>query len=117
MNQLRQRLLTWSEHVASWLDQRDLPVHLLRYEDLSRDPGFTFQAAMAFAGRVVTDPDAARAVRLANFNTLQIQERAHGFKEWQSRGNTLFFRRGEADGWRDELTPGKSNGSSTTTGR
>jgi hypothetical protein len=32
--QLRQKLGGWSGHTASWLDQTDLPVYLIRYEDL-----------------------------------------------------------------------------------
>ena len=31
--QLRQKLPTWSGHIASWLDQSDIPVYLIRYED------------------------------------------------------------------------------------
>lgn len=35
--QLRQKVHGWSEHAGSWLDQTDIPVHLIRYEDLLRD--------------------------------------------------------------------------------
>ncbi len=37
-NQLRQKLSGWSGHIASWLDQTDIPVHLIRYEDMQADP-------------------------------------------------------------------------------
>jgi hypothetical protein len=104
--QLRQRLSDWSGHVASWLDQADLPVHVVRYEDLRADPLETFTAAMAFAGRDVSPADAERAVEFARFERLQAQERERGFLEWRPRGGEgLFFRRGEAQGWRGELTP------------
>jgi aryl sulfotransferase len=104
--QLRQKLLGWSGHVASWLDQRDIPVHLVRYEDLTRDTAGTLLAAMRFAGLPVTPQEAARAASLAAFANLQAQERATGFGEFlgAKRDGTLFFRRGEADAWRDELT-------------
>ena len=99
---LRQRLLDWSGHVASWLDQRDIPVHLVRYEDLSADPVRRFLAAMTFIGRAVTLEAMERAVRLSDFIQLQTQEREKGFRE-SSRGRS-FFRKGTVGGWRDELT-------------
>jgi aryl sulfotransferase len=102
--QLRQRLLDWSGHAASWLDQADIPVHLVRYEDLQTDPLPTFMAAMAFVGRHLTPADAARAIDFARFDRLQAQEVEHGFTEWRPRGGGLFFRRGEAQAWRRELT-------------
>lgn len=37
-DQLRQRLGSWSDHVRSWLDESPLQCHLVRYEDLHRDP-------------------------------------------------------------------------------
>ena len=103
--QLRQRLLDWSGHAASWLGQTDLPVHLVRYEDLQAAPLATFTAAMAFAGRQVLAADAERAVAFARFDRLQAQEREQGFIEWRPGGaSTLFFRRGQTEAWRSELT-------------
>jgi aryl sulfotransferase len=104
--QMRQKLLSWHAHARSWLDQTDVPVHLVRYEDLKRDTARVFHDAMHFAGRRVSLDEAARATRLADFAQLQAQERAKGFAEWPSRrGFHNFFRRGEADAWRSELSP------------
>jgi hypothetical protein len=103
--QLRQRLLDWSGHAASWLNQRDLPLHLVRYEDLMAAPVQTFAAALGFLGCAIADDKVARAVDFASFDRLQAQEKARGFAEWRSRqGGGLFFRRGESQGWRRELT-------------
>jgi hypothetical protein len=104
--QLRQLLFGWSGHAASWLEQRDIPVHLLRYEDLKRDTEAMFAQAMAFADVPAAPQDIARAAAMTRFETLQAQEKAAGFKEWNARqsGGALFFRRGEAAGWRDELS-------------
>jgi aryl sulfotransferase len=105
-DQLRQILLDWSSHLASWLDQTELPVHLLRYEDLVAQPVEAFKAAMAFAGRPVSRADAERAADFARFDRLQAQERTSGFAEWRRGGRAghLFFRRGESNGWRCDLT-------------
>ena len=44
--QLRQKLTGWSGHVRSWLDQTNVPVHLVRYEDLIAEPVARFGAAL-----------------------------------------------------------------------
>ena len=102
--QFRQCLLGWSGHIASWLDQRDIPVHLVRYEDLKRDTAGTLLAAMGFAGFPATRKQIARAVSLAAFDTLQAQEREIGFAEWRGGEGDLFFRRGKTGAWRNEMT-------------
>jgi hypothetical protein len=47
--QLRQKLLGWSGHILSWLDQSDIPVHLVRYEDLRSNPVRVLRRALEFA--------------------------------------------------------------------
>ncbi len=37
-------MLSWSEHVQSWVKQTFFPVHVIRYEDLIRDPVSTVLA-------------------------------------------------------------------------
>ena len=104
-NQLRQQLPTWSGFNESWLSQTDIPVHLVRYEDLAADPVRTFRAALEFAGREATAEQVERAVRFADFGNLQRQEREKGFREGpRPYVDGQFFRRGEAGAWRDELT-------------
>lgn len=103
--QLRQRLLDWSSHTQSWLDQRDLPVHLVRYEDLQADPQRVFAQALAFAGREASEGQISRAVAFSSFGELQRQELDKGFRERPRSSGGPFFRRGEAGGWRRELTP------------
>jgi aryl sulfotransferase len=101
--QVRQRLLTWSGHVASWLDQGDVPVHPIRYEDLLADTLGVFRRALDFLGVEYEPEEAARAVRHARFEELQRQELEKGFKE-RMRRQEMFFRQGEAGDWRRRLT-------------
>lgn len=104
-DQFRQKLTSWHGHSASWLDQGDIPVHVVRYEDMKRDTVGTILAAMDFVGWKVTKGAAERAVALARFDNLQAQENSAGFSEWRDRTGRRFFRRGEAGAWRDTLTP------------
>ena len=103
-NQLRQQLRGWSGHTESWLTQRDIPIHLVRYEDMKADTASTLRRALAFAGREASEADIARAVAFADFSELKRQENEIGFREAPPRTANGFFRRGEAGAWRDELT-------------
>ena len=102
-DQLRQRMLSWSGHVQSWLDESGLPVHAVRYEDLCRDPEAAFGEVVRFCG---LPPDVARvrkAVAFSDFSELQRQEREKGFRERPVLAPGPFFRRGQAGSWREEL--------------
>jgi hypothetical protein len=101
--QFRQKLPSWSGYMSSWIAQTDIPVHLLRYEDLQADTPRTFRRALEFAGLPASDDDIRRAVGFAGFAELQSQEQEKGFAEMPRRPGGRFFRRGEAGAWRDEL--------------
>ena len=103
--QLRQKLPGWSGHIATWLDQTEIPVHLLRYEDMQADAVGTFRRALDFAGRAASEEDIRRAVAFADIAELRRQEQEKGFSERPRPGSAgQFFRRGQAGGWRDELS-------------
>jgi sulfotransferase family protein len=101
--QLRLKLRDWSGHIASWLDQTDIPVHLIRYEDLYADTVGTLSHALGFAGLPATDEKINRAVASCDFALLSQQEQENGFAEAPRLG-AKFFRRGQVGGWRDDLT-------------
>jgi aryl sulfotransferase len=101
-NQLRQRLLRWSEHVESWLSA-PFPVHLVRYEDLHADPAAAFGAVATFLGLSTTADSITAAVEATSFSRLKAQEREVGFLE-KPRRAAAFFREGRVDGWRQMLT-------------
>jgi hypothetical protein len=104
-NQLRQQLPGWSGHIASWLDQTDIPVHLVRYEDMAAETASILRRALVFAERTATAEEIERAVNFADFTQLQAQERERGFREApRPRPGGKFFRRGQVGAWRDELS-------------
>jgi hypothetical protein len=100
--QFRQKLLGWSGHVRSWLDQRTVPVHVVRYEDLLADTAGELRRALDFVGAQASAEEIARTVRHSAFAELHRQETERGF-----RGSTsprqIFFREGRAGAWRERL--------------
>jgi len=103
-SQLPQPMGSWSGHVVSWLDQTELPVHLVRYENLHAEPEAHFAEILRRAGLPVDTERLAAALVRTRFERLQAQEDAVGFKERPSSAER-FFRKGQADSWREELTP------------
>lgn len=104
-NQLRQQLPRWNGYNASWLDQADIPIHLVRYEDMQTDAAGVFRRAIAFAGIEISADEAEQAVRFADFGELKKQETERGFREApQAAVAGGFFRRGVSGAWHDELT-------------
>jgi hypothetical protein len=103
-NQLRQKLLTWSSHVKSWVDDSGLPVMVMRYEDMKTDPVTTFTNALTFIGLQATSTEIDKALELTSFERLKQQEEEKGFVE-KSAGATHFFRKGMVGDWKNVLSP------------
>ncbi len=101
--QLRQKLLTWSNHVKSWVDESNLPVIVLRYEDMKTDTFSTFSKALKFVGIEATDEEIIKAIGFSDIKEMQKQEAEKGFKEKPANASS-FFRKGEAGSWRNELS-------------
>lgn len=114
-DQLPQRLLSWGEHVRSWVDYSGLKVHVVRYEDLQQAPEAAFGAVVAFAGWSVDTARLAKAVAFSSFEQLRTQEDRESFRE-RPRGVERFFRQGKAGGWRAALTPAQVEQIVTTQG-
>lgn len=102
--QLAQPLGDWSRHIRSWLDQPDIPVRLVRYEDLLTDPERELRAVADHLGIPHDARSLKAAVAATRFDALQAQEQAHGFTERQVGSTAPFFRQGVAGGWRRDLT-------------
>jgi aryl sulfotransferase len=102
-NQLRQNLLTWSGHVKSWLEEPDLRVLVVRYEDLLADTQAEFSRMLRFVGLDDEGERVAKAVRFSSFSELQAQEAKSGFREKMPKAKS-FFRSGTSSSWKDVLS-------------
>lgn len=99
-----QPLLTWSQHVESWLDQAAPTPLLVRYEDMVADPIQQGARIAHHAGFEKAMEIYAQAAQNTRFSELTKQEAQNGFKEILAPGRR-FFRAGKAGGWKDVLTP------------
>ena len=91
------------EFLPQRLDQEELPVHVVRYEDLLAEHETSFEAVLRFAGLEVHAGRVARAVEHARFDRLRAQEERSGFAEKPPTAR-VFFRVGRPGQWREALS-------------
>lgn len=83
---------SWDLNVLSWVTQTDIPMLILRYEDLYADPVKHF-SRMANEVLGITDEAQIRAaVEEADFKNLQKKEAEYGFDEAKSEVNPFFWK-------------------------
>lgn len=98
-NQNQQLLLNWSQHVKSWINQKDIPVFIMRYEDLLVNTFETFKLACSFIKLKNTDQQIFNAIEASSFNNLKEQEKLKKFRESSSE----FFREGKSNQAKKQL--------------
>ncbi len=101
--QLRQRLLSWSAHVLSWLNAEGMNVALVRYEDMKCDPLNTFTKVARFLELPYDKISVEKALSHSGIEKLQAQEAKNGFKE-KSQNSVNFFRKGIVGDWQKNMT-------------
>lgn len=101
-SQLRQRLMSWGEHVESWLSA-DIPKFVCRYEDMQLDTKKMFADIANFLEIEATDKKIEAAIQASSFENLKGQEDEQGFAE-KIPGVKNFFRKGVVGDWCDQLS-------------
>jgi len=94
---------SWSNHVRSWTSQQDIPMIVVSYESMTSQPGVELTRIAEFLGYKSSPEQVDAAVEACSFVTLAAREIFEGFNE--AMENRAFFRRGEVDSWRHELSP------------
>ncbi len=92
----------WSVHVTSWMDQQEIPTLVIRYEDLTYEPLATVTRLASWLDLPDDPASVQSAIDACSFENLASAEIVHGFAE-ASAPDRVFFRRGEAEAWREEL--------------
>jgi hypothetical protein len=100
--QLRQKLLSWSQHVESWRKVSTFNTLIVRYEDMFFNPQDTFTKALRFLNLDFSQEAIAQAIDASSFEKLQHHEKNVGFKEKLSPDSS-FFRKGIVGDWKETL--------------
>ena len=103
LSQVRQICSSWSLHVNSWLNNKELKPCLLRYEDMHADPFSHFSKALDYLHLEFSEEQITNAVRYSSFAQLQRQEQQQGFRESVSPAQD-FFRKGIVGDWQNTLS-------------
>ncbi len=100
--QLRQKLLSWSNHYLSWKEAK-IPSLIIKYEDLLKNTELEFRKIILFIYGEVDEAKLKKAVQDSSFSKLQQQENKQEFKEKPIDAKS-FFRKGIAGSWKKDLT-------------
>lgn len=102
-NQLRQWLLSWSDHVLSWVNANQLKRLVIRYEDMVNHPLVTFTSVAGFLELTTDKSSIQQALEHCEIKKLQDQEKQKGFKEKMAT-SASFFRKGKVGDWQETLS-------------
>ena len=102
--QVRQFMGSWAHHGQSWVDQQQIPVLLLRYEDLLAQPEQHFRRLATFLDLPAEEPLIREAVANTRFDKLRAKEDAEGGFHERPEGCERFFRSGRSGEGREQLS-------------
>ena len=102
--QVRQFMGSWANHVCSWVDQPQIPVLLLRYEDLLRQPETEFGRLAGFLELPEDGGLIAQAVQNTRFEKLKAKEEEEGGFHERPEGCERFFRSGRSGEGMEQLS-------------
>ena len=100
--QVEQSIGSWSTHARSWIDQSELPVLVIRYEDMLDNTKETLNKVVEFIGLDLDQHIIEQSVSSSSFSVLSKMEKESGFLE-KPRNADSFFRKGQKDDWKNFL--------------
>jgi len=95
---------SWGQHVEGWTRAPGMTRHVMRYEDMVREPEAAFSALVRFLNLPLDSERLKKAVRFSDFQSLKSQERERGFVEARDDGKSPFFRSGQIGQWQESLS-------------
>lgn len=90
LTQMPQLLNTWSNHVQSWLELEQIPLLLVKYEQLIKQPYAEFSRILEFLNLPFSDDRLNDAIQFASFDNLSKLEKMHGFEEKSVHSENFF---------------------------
>ncbi len=96
----------WGDHVLSWLaaqEREAAAVHVVRYEDLRKDPEKAFGGIVRFLGLDATPEAVALAVENNSLRRMRARENAENDGSFKATDKRFrFVNRGSTGGWRED---------------
>jgi sulfotransferase family protein len=86
---------SWRDNVASWINQEELPLLVVRYEELKANPTMELRRILRFLGREVSEQRIAAAVEAGKPDNMRKLES----EEVKAGVSGIFFRPGLARGY------------------
>ena len=83
---------SWDVNVVSWVTQEDIPMLILRYEDMFADPVTQFGTVAREVLGITDEAKIRAAVEDTHFSKLKAREQKFGFEEAKSKVNPFFWR-------------------------
>ena len=103
-HQVRQHMGRWDQHVRSWADQTQLPVLIMRYEDMLSKGSETFTELATFLGLPTDSKLIDQALENTSIDRLKkLEEDVNGFAE-KPAGCERFFRSGRTGEGAEQLS-------------
>ena len=103
-HQVRQHMGRWDQHVRSWADQNQLPVLIMRYEDMLSKGSETFTELATFLGLPTDSKLIHQALENTSIDRLKkLEEDVNGFAE-KPAGCERFFRSGRTGEGAEQLS-------------
>ena len=93
----------WSNHVLGWVNNTTIKPEVVRYEDMKSKPEETFTKVFNNIGLDLPQELIYKSIKATEFDALKNQELTKGYQGTPIRSQS-FFRKGETDGWRKELS-------------
>ena len=97
----------WSSNYNSWRYYKGRNIHLVKYEDMIKEPVNTFYKILKYINLFKTldldEKKIKKAIEITSFENLSKMENEKGFKELGSGSN--FFRKGKMGDWQESLEP------------
>jgi len=95
--------VNWSDHVLSWINNKHVPVEIVRYEDMKNNLPEVINTVATGIGVKFENALIEKCIANSNFQKLKKQEESINFKE-KPHSTKSFFRKGETDSWKRELS-------------
>ena len=109
-----QFLMSWSLNQKSWIENKNFPVFLVKYEDLINETFLVFKNVIQFINKLTKNDikfnkdKAINAIKNTSFEKLQLLEKQHGFSEAMykkgSKDKVKFFNLGQANNYEKLLS-------------